>query len=177
MVCLPGGYTKIGQVGAGIGLYSDTNLAVSPTQYVGYAVLAVASNGLAPAQAPANRFMADGAAVDTDGDGIPDWWKLAWFGDATGQASEQSFAWNDPAGDGLSNLQKYLLRRNPLVWDSLQFVGCQYLADGRLRLTVFGQAGLIWTAVTNFISTNAATYFRDTSATNYSKRFYRAVAP
>ena len=260
-----GSYTKIGQVGAGIGLYSDTNLAISPTQYVGYAVVAVASNGLTSAQAPANRFMADGKTVDTDGDGIPDWWMLAYFGHPTGQASDQSFAWIDPAGDGLSNLQKYLLGRNPLVWDNLHFAGFEYLADGRLRLTLFGQMGhnytllastnlvnwtpvltfactngtmdvfdpdaksyparfyrlapptgiagprlglgsahplssngldlalfsvpglqyrvdasgdlLNWTAVSNFISTNAVIYFRDASATNYSRRFYRAVVP
>jgi hypothetical protein len=263
---LPGGlYVKVGEVPAGVGLYCGTNLAVSPTQYVGYAVVAVASNGLSSAQAPATRYMADARTVDTDGDSISDSWMLAYFGHPTGQASDQSFAWNDPAGDGLSNLQKYLLGRNPLVWDNLHFVGCQYLADGRLRLTVFGQAGhnytllastnlvnwapvlifactngttsvfdpdahsnhprfyrlappvgiagprlslgsahplssngldlvlyslpglqyrvdasgdlLNWTTVTNFISTNGFMYFRDTSATNYSRRFYRAVVP
>jgi len=34
-----------------------------------------------------------------------------------------------------------------------------------------------WTAVTNFISTNAVMYFQDASATNYNRRFYRAVVP
>ena len=59
--------------------------------------------------------MANGVDVDTDGDGIPDSWMIQYFGHPTGQASDQSFAWNDPAGDGLSNLQKYLLGLNPLV--------------------------------------------------------------
>ena len=59
--------------------------------------------------------MANGVDVDTDGDGIPDSWMMQYFGHPTGQASDQSFAWNDPAGDGLSNLQKYLLGLNPLV--------------------------------------------------------------
>jgi hypothetical protein len=36
---------------------------------------------------------------------------------------------------------------------------------------------LNWTAVTNFISTNATLHFLDSSATNYSRRFYRAVVP
>jgi uncharacterized repeat protein (TIGR02543 family) len=31
-----------------------------------------------------------------------------------------------------------------------------------------------WQPLTNFVSTNATTYFQDTSATNYSRRFYRA---
>jgi hypothetical protein len=48
--------------------------------------------------------------------------------------------------------------------------GLQYRVDASGDL-------LNWTALTSFISTNAVMYFRDTSATNYSKRFYRAVVP
>ena len=260
-----GSYVKVGEASAGVGLYTETNTAVGSTQYVGYAVTAVATNGLNSSQTLANRLMADGVTIDNDGDGIPDWWMINYFGHPTGQASDQSFAWNDPAGDGLSNLQKYLLGRNPLVWDNLHFTGCQYLAHGRLRLSVFGQVGhnytllastnlanwvpilsfactngamdvfdpdaktfsarfyrlapptavsglrlglgsarplsssgldlvlfsspgleyridassdlLSWTAVTNFVSTNATMHFMDSSATNYSRRFYRAVVP
>jgi hypothetical protein len=161
-------------------------------------------------------------------------------------------------------LQKYLLGRNPLVWDNLHFTGCRYFKDGQL-LSLFGQVGhnytllastnlanwvpvfsfactngtmdvfvpetgpfsarfyrlapptavsglrlglgsarplsssgldlvlfsspgleyridassdlLSWTAVTNFVSTNATMHFMDSSATNYSRRFYRAVVP
>jgi Carboxypeptidase regulatory-like domain len=263
---LPGGnYVKVGEASAGVGLYTETNTTVGSTQYVGYAVAAVATNDLSSSQTLASRLMADGVTIDNDGDGIPDWWLINYFGHPTGQASDQSFAWSDPAGDGLSNLQKYLLGRNPLVWDNLHFIGCQYLADGRLRLSVFGQVGhnytllastnlanwvpvlsfactngvmdvfdpdaknlssrfyrlappaavpglklglgsaqplssngldlvlfsspgleyridassdlLNWTAVTNFISTNATMRFMDSSATNYSRRFYRAVVP
>ena len=80
MAVLPGGnYVKVGQVPAGIGLYSGTNLSVAATQYVGYAVSAVASNGLSSAQVPAARLMANGVDVDTDGDGIPDSWMIAVF--------------------------------------------------------------------------------------------------
>jgi hypothetical protein len=231
---------------------------------VGYAVAAVATNDLSSSQTLANRLMADGVTIDNDGDGIPDWWMTNYFGHPTGQASDQSFAWNDPAGDGLSNLQKYQLGRNPLVWDNLHFTGCRYFKDGQL-LSLFGQVGhnytllastnlanwvpvfsfactngtmdvfvpetgpfsarfyrlatptavsglklgvgsahplsssgldlvlfsspgleyrvdassdlLSWSAVTNFISTNAIMRFMDSSATNYSRRFYRAVVP
>jgi hypothetical protein len=31
-----------------------------------------------------------------------------------------------------------------------------------------------WQPLTSFVSTNASTYFQDTTATNYSRRFYRA---
>ena len=34
-----------------------------------------------------------------------------------------------------------------------------------------------WVALTNFTGTNATINFRDTAATNYSDRFYRAVIP
>jgi len=34
-----------------------------------------------------------------------------------------------------------------------------------------------WTTLTSFVSTNATMQFRDSAATNYTWRFYRAVAP
>jgi hypothetical protein len=186
---LPGGsYVKVGEVPAGIGLYSGTNLSVAATQYVGYAVSAVASNGLSSALAMATRFTANGVGVDTDGDGIPDSWMIQYFGHPTGQASDQSFAWNDPAGDGLSNLQKYQLGISPLVWDNLHFIGCQYLADGRLSLSVFGQAGhnytllastnlVDWVPILSFACTNGAMDVFDADVTNFSARFYRLAPP
>jgi hypothetical protein len=189
LAVLPGGnYVKVGEVPAGIGLYSGTNLSVAATQYVGYAVSAVASNGLSSALATATRLMANGVGVDTDGDGIPDWWMIQYFGHPTGQASDQSFAWNDPAGDGLSNLQKYQLGLSPLVWDNLHFISCQYLADGRLSLSVFGQVGhnytllastnlVNWVPILSFACTNALMDVFDPDATNFSARFYRLAPP
>jgi hypothetical protein len=60
-------------------------------------------------------------------------------------------------------------------------------ADGFL-LTVQGPRGsnyviqvssdlINWQPLTNFVSTNATMYFQDTTATNYSRRFYRALLP
>jgi len=34
-----------------------------------------------------------------------------------------------------------------------------------------------WTTLTNFIGTNSTLIFRDPAATNFSRRFYRAVIP
>ncbi len=48
--------------------------------------------------------------------------------------------------------------------------GVQYRVDASSNLSN-------WTAVTNFVSTNTTVHFTDQSATNYSQRFYRAVAP
>jgi hypothetical protein len=186
---LPGGsYVKVGEAGAGVGLYSETNLAVGATQFVSYAVVAVGSNGLSSAQALANRLMADGTGVDNDGDGIPDWWMVQYFGHPTGQASDQSFAWNDPAGDGLSNLQKYLLGLNPLVPARPYLQPLLSPTNGNFALNVqglFGRSVTLevstnltnWQTLTNLTSTNAVIYFEDWGVTNSKSRFYRALVP
>ncbi len=186
---LPGGsYVKVGEVPAGIGLYSGTNVSVPATQYVGYAVSAVASNGLSSALVPATRLMANGVDVDTDGDGIPDSWMTQYFGHPTGLASDQSFAWNDPAGDGLSNLQKYLLGLNPLVPARPYLQPLPALINGNFALNIQGLFGrrvalevspdlTSWQTLTNLTSTNAVIYFEDSGATNSGSRFYRAVVP
>ena len=186
---LPGGmYVKVGEVTAGIGLFSETNTLVGSTQYIRYLVEAVASNGLASTQALADRLMADGATIDNDGDGIPDWWMVKYFGHPTGFAGDNSLAQNDPAGDGLSNLQKYLLGRNPLVWDNLHFVGVQGLGDGQFKLSIFGQVGhnyalkastnlVDWVQIMSFACTNSTMDVLDSSASSFVARFYRLSPP
>jgi hypothetical protein len=51
--------------------------------------------------------------VDSDGDGIPDWWTQQYFGHPTGQASDHSLATDDADGDGMSNLQEFLAGTDP----------------------------------------------------------------
>ena len=53
------------------------------------------------------------ADVDSDADGIPDWWMLAYFNHATGQVGDNSLANQDADGDGMSNLQEFLAGTNP----------------------------------------------------------------
>ena len=52
-------------------------------------------------------------ALDSDGDGIPDWWMIEYFGHPTGQAGDLSLASDDADGDGMSNLQEYLAGTDP----------------------------------------------------------------
>jgi glycosidase len=52
--------------------------------------------------------------LDTDGDGIPDWWMLGYFNHPTGQSNDNSLAGDDADGSGFSNLQDYLAGTDPL---------------------------------------------------------------
>ncbi len=54
------------------------------------------------------------ADLDSDGDGIPDWWMLAYFNHPTGEAGDNSLANDDADGSGFSNLQDYLAGTDPL---------------------------------------------------------------
>jgi hypothetical protein len=121
---------------------------------------------------------------DTDGDGLADWWMLHYFGHPTGLASDNSRAQDSAAGDGVSNLQKYLLGKNPLIWDNLHFVGVQPLPDGQFQLTVYGELGrsyvleastnlVTWIPILNFACTNSPLCVADPAAANYAQRFYR----
>ena len=53
-------------------------------------------------------------ALDSDGDGIPDWWVIEYFGHATGQAADLSLAQDDADGDGMNNLQEFLAGTSPV---------------------------------------------------------------
>jgi hypothetical protein len=94
----------------------------------------------------------------------------------------------DTDGDGISDGDEVRMGRNPLVWDNLHFTGCQYLADGRLRLSVFGQAGhnytllastnlATWVPILSFACTNGVMDVFDLDAKNLSSRFYRLAPP
>lgn len=48
------------------------------------------------------------AVIDSDGDGIPDWWEIQYFGDLSKDG-------NWVGASGLTNLQAYLRGANPLV--------------------------------------------------------------
>jgi hypothetical protein len=53
------------------------------------------------------------ADVFSDTDGIPDWWRLAYFGHALGLAADNSRGTDDADGDGVSNLTEFLNGTDP----------------------------------------------------------------
>ncbi len=54
------------------------------------------------------------ADLYSDTDGLPDWWRLAYFGHALGQAGDLSRAADDADSDGASNLTEFLSGTDPL---------------------------------------------------------------
>jgi hypothetical protein len=54
------------------------------------------------------------ADITSDPDGLPDWWRLGYFGHAFGQSTDNSRAADDADGDGVSNSQEFLAGTDPL---------------------------------------------------------------
>jgi Alpha/beta hydrolase family len=51
--------------------------------------------------------------LDSDGDGIPDWWMLKYFGHLAGEAADHSLASDDYDSDWVSNLQEFQSGTDP----------------------------------------------------------------
>src|SRR6185436_12568825 len=72
--------------------------------------------------------------LDSDGDGLPDEWELAWFGDLNATPD------GDPDGDGQSNAQELANGTNPNVADILRIEKLQ-LTPGAGILSISNNTG------------------------------------
>ncbi len=81
---------------------------------------------------------------DTDGDGMPDWWEIKYFGGPTTANPD-----DDPDGDGLTNLQEYQMGLNPIDpdtdGDGLLDGGNIVVTSADARYTDFVAAGIYFT--------------------------------
>jgi hypothetical protein len=99
--------------------------------------------------------------VDTDGNGLPDWWELQYFGHLTGTDPNA-----DPDHDGMSNLAEWIAGTNPT--NAASCLRVILLSATNANAVVLG-----WTSVagkTYWVerATNLLTGFNSTILTNIS---------
>jgi hypothetical protein len=136
------------------------------------------------------------ANVFSDADGIPDWWRLAYFGHALGEAGDKSRGQDDADGNGISNLTKYLNGINPLIAADVPYlapfnitrvsvtssnvqIGCATATNWSYLLLSSASlgAGANWTANGSTASgTGGTVTFTDSNAPTNSARYYRVQA-
>jgi hypothetical protein len=118
---------------------------------------------------------------DADGDGLPDWWEIQYFGSTGANPND------DPDGDGFKNWQEYIADTNPNDRDSCLRINAIQREAGGVRIVwqggeqarqylqrIYGLGGTnTWT---NLLITNPPTAitnsYLDTPATN-RESFYR----
>jgi len=126
-----------------------------------------------------------GSEEDSDGDGLPDWWEVAYGTDWLMPDADA-----DPDQDGLSNLQEFLAGTDPLdprsnlklqvSWEggatlTLQFPAVSNRTYSLLYLDSLDAAAWSKLADLAALPTNHLEVFRD--AIGGSNRFYRVVTP
>ena len=67
----------------------------------------------APRGSPPDMGCYEFLKIDSDNDGIPDWWMLRYFGHTGGSPTDNSRAGDDADGTGQNNLFKYVAGLNP----------------------------------------------------------------
>ncbi len=120
---------EIGATDPSIGVSTISPFAMSWTntdwtdvsQGITYRITAVAVDNLGVASDPGTIYNVK-VVLDSDGDGIPDWWMLQYFGHPTGEAGDDSLAGDDANGDGISNLEAYQTGAEPIVMPVLEIL-------------------------------------------------------
>jgi len=129
--------------------------------------------------------------VDSDGDGLPDWWETA-HGLDPYSAEGDNGAWGDPDHDGFNNWQEYLAGTDPLDGASaLRIESVTPLADSVvLRFSAIANHSYtiqyredlvsgLWQKLTDAgpFATNTTAEVPDLSSSEHVTRFYRLVTP
>jgi len=134
------------------------------------------------------------ADVFSDSDGIPDWWRLGYFGNALGASVDNSRAADDADADGVSNLTEFLHRTSPqnagmfpvlppfnlggvvMLGSNFQ-LDCQSTTNWTYQLQRCDNLSspAVWTEVGNAVSGTGGKLVFSDSASN-TTRFYRLQA-
>ncbi|PWU20696.1 MAG: hypothetical protein C5B50_03325 [Verrucomicrobia bacterium] len=123
--------------------------------------------------------------VDTDLNGLPDWWEQTYFGHLTGTNPNA-----DPDGDGASNLQEFIADTNPTNAASVLRIVNKQVVSNQFNITWTGgnqarqhllratnlSGAISWTTLqTNEPPTLTTNTFSDAIGTN-KNRYYRIEA-
>jgi phosphatidylinositol glycan class B len=115
------------------------------------------------------------APADTDGDGLPDYWELTYFGSPTGAVAD-----TDDDGDGMTNLQEFQAGTNPKDSTSaLRMTGLirfTTVSNKLYRVEYTNElTNSVWLTLTNnLVGTGNILSITDPGEANVSRRFYRA---
>jgi hypothetical protein len=127
--------------------------------------------------------------VATDSDGIPDWWRLGYFGHALGSAADHSRADDDADSDGMSNLREYLAGTDPLDATSVfriitavlagpdVAVSFSTAANRQYQLQRSDVVGVLWTNVATPVNgTGEVLTVNDAAGATRGASYYRVMA-
>jgi regulation of enolase protein 1 (concanavalin A-like superfamily) len=129
-------------------------------------------------------------SIDTDADGVPDWWSQLYFGHATGSAIDLTRGGDDFDGDIMSNAAEYLCGTDPADATSYLHIlsAVPQSGDELVTWSAVGGISYVLQSATNFGVPNSfidvspvvtpdddgpASYIDPGAATNAGARFYR----
>lgn len=154
----------------------------------GYAYFLAVTNTSASAQPFSFRMDGKNCSNDDfDNDGLPDCWEIAWFGSIYTYGAN-----SDPDGDGLTNLQEFLLGTDPTVPNpiTVMLINPGPTGDGRFGFSAIGNMNRTyrvqasssmapgsWVDVTNYVQTSASQPLAVPVNPAIPHQFFRVVYP
>jgi hypothetical protein len=149
---------------------AGTNLTVIAQPDAGYAF--AGWSGTSQSTAPTLNFTLDQPSTlvanfvaESDGDGLPDEWELAYFGDLTQGPND------DPDRDGRTNAEEFANGTNPTVADILRILSLE-LANNTAVLSISNNSG---TRYSIQVATNLTGPWSTVAATQFLTRYTSSV--